>query len=1149
MERKLAESNMPVYPFIERWQNSAAAERANYALFLSELCDYLEVPRPNPAVADDSENSYVFERPVAFRHPTGLSSPGFIDLYKRGCFVLEAKQGSEPPQPSLLFEAPHRRGTAVRGTTGWDQAMLRARNQAEQYAKALPVADGWPPFLVVVDVGYSIELFADFSGTGKAYVPFPDSLTHRIQLDQLEISLIRGRLRAIWLEPLSLDPSRISARVTRDVAVHLANLAKSLEQSHPAEAVAAFLMRCIFTFFAEDIHLLPHGSFSRLLDTLRDDLPNFKPMVESLWRTMDTGGFSPILRETVLRFNGGLFESIEALPLNPPQFDILRLAAAAEWKDVEPAIFGTLLERALDPRERHSLGAHYTPRAYVERLVIPTIVEPLRHDWADVQAAAATLQRAGKPAEAIAVIAAFRRRLCSIEVLDPACGSGNFLYVTLEHLKRLEGEIVDVLEGLGEAQQALRETGLNVDPHQLKGIELNPRAAVITDLVLWIGYLQWYFRTWGASSLPPEPVIQRFHNIEHRDALLAYDAVEPAVDSHGNTRTIWDGVTMRKHPVTGEEVPDESARRTVLAYVNPRRAEWPHADFIVGNPPFLGNWRMRGELGDGYAETLRSVYNEVPETADYVMYWWHRAAERVRARQTRRFGFITTNSLRQTFQRRVLTPHLTDASTPASLVFAVPDHPWVESSDGAAVRIAMTVAEAGTLEGRLLRVVSEEPGDGEGASKVVFVERYGLIHSDLTIGPNTTAAVPLKANKGLSCRGVSLHGAGFIVTPEKARELGLGSIPSLECHIREYRNGRDITSHPRGVMVIDLFGLTAEGVRTRFPAVYQHVVDHVKQQREGRQGGTKDSDEYANKWWLFGKTRSAFRPALKGLRRYIATVEICKHRFFVFLDAAILPDNRLVNIASSDALVLGVLSSHIHAAWALASGGTLEDRPSYSKTRCFDPFPFPDASEPQRERIRFLGEQLDAHRKRCQEAHPDLTLTEMYNVLEELRAGQPLNAASQTIYEHGLITVLRGLHDDLDCVVAEAYGWPADLPTEDILFRLVELNAARAAEERSGLVRWLRPEFQQTTAAQAGLGVEMEEPEQQPAPISRLGWPLTLPERVRAVRDYLRQAPTPVSSETVARRFIRARSPEVTAILETLTALGQANRDEAGYRA
>jgi len=569
----------------------------------------------------------------------------------------------------------------------------------------------------------------------------------------------------------------------------------------------------------------------------------------------------------------------------------------------------------------------------------------------------------------------------------------------------------------------------------------------------------------------------------------------------------------------------------------------------VGNPPFLGNWRMRGELGDGYTETLRSVYSEVPETADYVMYWWHRAAERVRAGQTRRFGFITTNSLSQTFQRRVTTPHLTDGSSPASVVFAIPDHPWVDSRDGAAVRIAMTVAQAGIHEGRLLRVESEEPGEGEGASKVDFTERFGLIHSDLTIGPNTAAATPLEANSGLSCPGVKLHGAGFIVTPDKARELGLGKIPGLETHIREYRNGRDITAHPRGVMVIDLFGLTAEETRSRFPAVYQHVVDHVKQQREAKQGTTKDSQEYAKYWWLFGKTRSAFRPALRGLRRYSATVETSKHRFFVFLDASVLPDNKLVNIASSDAYVLGVLSSRVHVAWALAAGSHLGvgNDPVYVKSRCFEPFPFPDASEPQRERIRFLGEQLDAHRKRQQEAYPKLTLTEMYNVLEELRAGESLSAASQLIHDHGLISVLRGLHDDLDAAVAEAYGWPADLTTEEILFRLVELNAARAAEERTGLIRWLRPEFQKTTDTQAGLGVEMEDEDQKPARAARAPWPPTLPERVRAVRDYLIQLPTPVPPEAVARNFTRARVADVTPILETLTALGQAKSDGASY--
>jgi hypothetical protein len=269
----------------------------------------------------------------------------------------------------------------------------------------------------------------------------------------------------------------------------------------------------------------------------------------------------------------------------------------------------------------------------------------------------------------------------------------------------------------------------------------------------------------------------------------------------------------------------------------------------------------------------------------------------------------------------------------------------------------------------------------------------------------------------------------------------------------------------------------------------------------------------------------------------------------VFLDASVLPDNKLVNIASSDACVIGVLSSNIHLCWAGAAGSLLEDRPVYVKTTCFEPFPFPDASEPQRERIRFLGEQLDAHRKRCQEAHPSLTLTEMYNVLAELRDGKPLDAASQLIHDRGLVSVLRDIHDALDRAVAEAYGWPVDLSSEDMLFRLVELNAARAAEERSGLVRWLRPEFQKTVPTQAGLEVEAAEEEVQTVRSTRRPWPTSLPDRVRSVRDYLREAPGPVPAEAVARGFTRARMPEVTAILETLAALGQAKLEGTGYRA
>jgi hypothetical protein len=1130
--------------FILRWEASAAAERANYQLFLSELCDFLELPRPFPTVADDELNTYVFERPVQFRNVDGSTSTGFIDLYKQGCFVLEAKQGSNQSatEPLTLLPLPRsRRGMAVRGTHGWDEAMLAARGQAEQYAKALPVSEGWPPFLVVVDVGYSFEIYADFSLTGKAYLPFPDVRSYRVRLQSLRDSALQDRLRAIWSDPLALDPSRRTAEVTREVATRLATLARTLERRFDAEQVAGFLMRCIFTSFAEDVRLLPEGGWTSLLRSLEHNVNNFPLMVSSLWQTMNDGGFSPILREHLLRFNGGLFESVEALPVDAAQLALLIEAAEADWREVEPAIFGTLLERALTEEERHRLGAHYTPRAYVERLVVPTIVEPLRYDWNAVQAAAVALSNTGQTDEAIAEVKGFQQQLCSIRVLDPACGSGNFLYIALEHMKRLEGEVLDTLHALGESQEALEHTGLTVDPHQLLGIEVNPRAAVITDLVLWIGYLQWHFRTRGDSQ-PPEPVIRRFHNIEHRDALLEWSGTEPARGEAGEPITQWDGITTRIHPTTGERVPDETARRAVLQYMDPRKAEWPDADFIVGNPPFIGNWRMRSELGDGYVEALRATYDVVPESADYVMYWWERAAELARADKVRRFGFITTNSLPQIFNRKVVAQHVNATKNPLSLIYAVPDHPWVNSGDGAAVRIAMTVGEKGLHDGLLCRVVGEGPSGGDGLL-VELEETRGRIFSDLRIGVDVAGAQTLLANAGLSCPGVKLHGAGFIVTEEEARELGLGRISGLEQHIRVYRNGRDLTGRPRGVLVIDLFGLTAEEVRTRFPEVYQWVWDRVKPERDQNNRGT-----YSENWWIFGEPRASFRPALRGLSRYISTVETAKHRFFVFLDGDVLPDNRLVNFAFDDAYNLGILSSVIHTTWALRAGGTLEDRPVYNKTRCFDTFPFPDCDDDCKERIRQLGETLDAHRKRQQNLHPDTSLTDMYNVLSKLRSNLTLDGDEQRVYEDGLILVLKDIHDLLDAAASDAYGWPLAMTSEEILKRVAALNTERCAEERSGTIRWLRSEYQQPEAAavQVTLGLRTDQAPPTTSRARKAPWPDSLAAQVRAVKDALR-ANEVLDSNAIASRFVRARRARVEEILETLTALGQIRNVEDHY--
>jgi hypothetical protein len=336
--------------FIERWKNSGAAERANYQLFLSELCDVLRVPRPDPTKPDDAENAYVFERSVTFHHADGSTSTGRIDLYKRGHFVLEAKQGVEKrEQEEALSETGKakakatKKGTATRGSALWDEAMLKAQGQAEQYARALPASEGRPPLLIVVDVGHSIELYSEFTCTGGTYVPFPDPRKHRLSIDQLSDPEVRETLRLAWIDPKALDPTRRTARVTREIAEKLGRLAQSLEKSgHTAEAVATFLMRALFTMFAEDVELLPKDSFINLLKSLLGHTQQFVPMVEELWGRMKTGGFSTVLREKIVRFNGGLFENATALPLTEDQFDLLIEASKADWRDVEPAMGGEL---------------------------------------------------------------------------------------------------------------------------------------------------------------------------------------------------------------------------------------------------------------------------------------------------------------------------------------------------------------------------------------------------------------------------------------------------------------------------------------------------------------------------------------------------------------------------------------------------------------------------------------------------------------------------------------------------------------------------------------------------------------------------------------------------------------------------------------
>ncbi len=848
--------------FIARWLNSEGSEEANAKPFLTELCAALGVDAPPPKGTPSSE-VYCFEKAIKAYSTKGQSQKK-ADFYKEGFFLIEAKQGSITSS----------KGHGKRGTKSYRDAMQGAFNQARQYIQLLD-APTKPPFLITCDIGSHFEIWEGFSGEYGSY-----GARQRFNLADLAQPEVFDRFVKIFTDPQALNPEKERAKVTREVATKLAELSRWLEaQGHSAEETANFLMRCIFTMFAEDVELLKDKVFTKMLKERWIPQPEiFKPEIEELWRVMNTGGNLFGLGK-ILQFNGSFFENATAITLPKEQLDILLEAAEKGWENVEPAIFGTLLERALGKKERSRLGAHYTPRSYVERLVRPVVMEPLRQEWDEVEL---ELKRLLEPEpgkeeptdnqrkKAEQEIRAFLDKLRTIKILDPACGTGNFLYVALDLLKGLEQEVqTRLVDVAGTVQLNVLD---QINPSQFLGIEINPRAAAIAELVIWIGYLQWYFKRFGNAE-PPEPVLQAFGNIECRDAVLAYDGTEPDVDPKtGQVRTRWGGCKM-KHPVTGEEVPDPTDQVVIYKYLNARAAEWPEADYVVSNPPFVGNRDMRELFGDGYTETLRQKYPEVPETVDYVMYWWHKSAVLLEQKMLKCFGLITTNSLRQIRQRKIIEIHQKKKNG-TQLFFAIPDHPW--DSEGAAVRISMTGGQ--NINEKILRhcnlgtVVGEEKASTpEDEAERIQVEwkNVGFIFSDLSAGVDISSATPLKAQAKLCCPGVKPYGSGFLVSVDE-----LHYFPEREnILIKPYMNGRDLTQISRNTHIVDCYGLSLEEIQINYPTIYQWILDKVYPERM-----VERDQKIKDKWWIFERPRPDLRAAIDKLNRYIGTVQTSKHR-------------------------------------------------------------------------------------------------------------------------------------------------------------------------------------------------------------------------------------------------------------------------------
>jgi hypothetical protein len=774
------------------------------------------------------------------------------------------------------------------------------------------------------------------------------------------------------------------------------------------------------------------------------------------------------------------------------------------------------------------------------------VEEPVRERWTAVQAEVMQLRDAfplpekmstsrskdvekrmqrvqAKVAETRAIwaapVLAFHAWLRSLRILDPACGSGNFLYVTMHSLKRVEVEVFRLLAEIQGDQISTRMD--EIDPGQFYGIEVKAWAREIAELTLWIGFHQ-FWRQQHGDVQPLEPLLRDTGTIECRDAVLAWDEIV-----HRPEKDRADPTPRIAHPVTGQLVPDPSAKLKYYEYVGARQAEWPEADFIVGNPPYLGNKRMRESFGDGYVDSLRLAYNEVSESVDFVMYWWYSAARCVCAKAHIRAGLITTNSITQNFNRAVVERA---SEQGARVVWAAPDHPWLDGSDSAAVRVAMTVVTSSSEPVQRL-IVDDEGGD---RSKQ-FAQRF---NSDLSIGADIarTSSTPLKSNSNLSNRGFAPVGAGFIVDRSEAERL-LAADTSNADVLRPFRHGKCLTARPKDEFIID-FGLRSEEQSRRYAILFDIVRTRVKPGRDAN----ADPGRRLH-WWRFGRSNSELRRNTAGLRRYIATAYVMRHRVFVFLDESVAPDDKIVTIASDGGWLLGVLSTRVHVAWADRAGTRLGvgNDSTYNNPRCFDAFPFPTLSLKLREHIGLLAERLEVQRSAAIARDERVTMTGMYNVVAKLRTGEPLTPKERTIYELAACGVLRDVHDELDALVAEAYGWPWPMSDEEILERLVALHGVRVEEEKQGVVRWLRPEFQapgQTTSATpVELALTADAVALASSTAAPMVWPAEAVEQIGAIKRLA--SSRAVTVDEALQHFTGAKREIVARHLETLEILGE----------
>ncbi|MDP3537436.1 MAG: N-6 DNA methylase [Azonexus sp.] len=957
--------------FITTWKNNPLTERAGAQAHFDDLCELLGVDKPRDS------NNYCFERGAK----KAGGGDGWADVWKRGHFGWENKKPGRDLNAAL--------------------------KQLTDYALQLDN----PPLLVVCD-RERIVIHTAFTG-------YPDE-PREIRIEQLVEPESRQILKWVFTSPEKLRPEKSTAAITAEAAGQFAQLAAAMRsRGEGGQKVAHFLVQCLFCMFAEDEQLLPLGIFTDLLKHAGSDVDKAARRIEKLFTAMQKKGCD-YGDHDIAWFNGGLFKTINLPPLTAPDLQALHRAAAdMDWRAIDPTIFGTLFERGLDPAARAPLGAHYTDTGTIAKLIEPLVSEPLVFEWASTRQKIAELapkfgmvkgrkKNEYRPNDARqsgnALLQGFFNRLNAFRVLDPACGSGNFLYLALKALRDIEKRAHVDAQELGLQPELAMHSG----PHNILGLEINEFAAELARVTVWIGDIQWCRRNGYPHAI--NPILKPLDGIEHRDALLNSDGSE---------------------------------------------ADWPTANVIVGNPPFLGGSVMRSELGDNYVETLRKTYDgRVPGGADLVTYWFEKARAQIAAGKLQAAGLVSTNSIRGGNNRKVLE-RIVDTTR---IFEAWSDEEWV--NDGAAVRVSLLGF------GPLFPVDRSNRLDG--------VE-VALIHADLTAvdGLDLTVAKPLTQNAGACIRGLAKVGR-FDIPGDLARSWLSQPNPNNQSNAKvltPWANGMDVTRRPSGTWLID-FANREESEASLFEQPFNHVLENVKAERLAQRDAKRS--QY---WWRLGRSGAEIRTAVGKLDRYIATPMVAKYRLFVWLDSRVFADQQIIVIARADDTTFGILHSRFHELWSLSLCTWLGvgNDPRYTPTTTFETFPFPAGLTP-RDTTPIAGQasppcmageivaaNIAASARRLNELREawlnpadwvDWVITP-----EEEIAGFPKRPVAKPGHEADLkkrtLTNLYNVrpswldlaHKELDKAVAAAYNWPdytPEMPDDEILRRLLALNLERA---------------------------------------------------------------------------------------------------------